>query len=879
MAFKKQAARLPVPASPEALYPVLAHGPEAPRELWSRQADVLRAYNGLKDDPADVAIELPTGAGKTLVGCLIAEWRRRKHQERVAYVSPTRQLARQAAAQARLYGIPAVDLTGPHTGWDPAEEIRFNRGDAVAFVTYSSVFNSNPHISAQTLILDDAHAAESFVSGNWSVRVRREDRAFPVVLDTLARAGALASDVVRRLRLDIPEDDPDPEAGTDAVAPGAVYLAGIAETTSVAGDLEEILDAAARREHLQKDAAFGLEMIRGRLPACMTYVSYREILIRPLISPTSFQDAFANAGKRIYMSATLGDGGELERAFGRRRITRVEVPPGWESQGTGRRFFVFPDLVRGLADEAQVAGFVGQVLSLFGKAMIIAPSTRARDRVTGSVVAEGMSVWKVGEYADAPREFADASSGVLAVANRYDGIDLPDEACRLIILAERPVGMHLQERFLNESAGAQTVLAERMRTRLTQGAGRATRNSADYAAVLMLGRKLANFCAQADVQAALHPEIRAEIAFGLENSTGMPAGEVLDNLRHFRDQDADWHDAEQEIIATREAAQRVMPPGTAQLAASAPHEVAAVNAAWQGDWVKAIDEAGKALIELAGGAETRPYQAVWHYVLASWAVIAARSGDRQRLEGIADAHFAEARAAAGGTPWLNGLTTSAGQLIVGPPAEPADPLDAAAIPAIASSPLRTKSPAKFSAFLTSVIDGLAQLEPSAYEAALAGLGELAGATLFARAGGDAEPDTVWMFGLLLWVAFEAKSDAKSAGQISARYAREADSHLNYVESSTGETAPPGSFAVMINPQEAVHPAAAKVSGPRLYLVTPSVVADIADRLAAAWESIRTQTRGVPAAEAEPVIGDILKARGALPSQWLPRLTSRRIADG
>lgn len=177
----------PVPANPEALYPVLAHGPDAPRELWSRQADVLRAYDGLKDKngefPADVAIELPTGAGKTLVGFLIAEWRRRKWGEPVAYVAPTRQLAQQAAAQGLLYGIPAVDLTGSHTWWDPAEEVRFRQGDAVACVTYSSVFNANPYITAQTLVLDDAHAAKGFVAANWSIRIRRGDRAFPAVLD------------------------------------------------------------------------------------------------------------------------------------------------------------------------------------------------------------------------------------------------------------------------------------------------------------------------------------------------------------------------------------------------------------------------------------------------------------------------------------------------------------------------------------------------------------------------------------------------------------------------------------------------------------------------------------------------------------------------
>jgi hypothetical protein len=335
MAFKKQAVRPAAPASPEALYPILSHGPDAPRELWSRQADVLRAYDALAGDPADVAIELPTGAGKTLVGCLVAEWRRRKYQERVAYVSPTRQLAQQAAAKARLCGIPAVDLTGPHTRWDPVGEVTFNRGDAVAFVTYSGVFNSRPYISAETLILDDAHAAEGFVSSNWSVRIRCEDLAFSMVLSILARAGALSGEAVRRLQLDTPDDDPDPEAGTDAVAPRTVYLAGIAETAAVAGDLEQCLERAAANGHLAKDAAFGLEMIRGSLPACMTYVSYGEILIRPLIAPTGFHDAFADAGKRVYMSATLGGGGELERAFGRRRITRIPVPAGWRPRAPG----------------------------------------------------------------------------------------------------------------------------------------------------------------------------------------------------------------------------------------------------------------------------------------------------------------------------------------------------------------------------------------------------------------------------------------------------------------------------------------------------------------------------------------------------------------
>ena len=847
---------------------MLSHGAAAPRELWSRQADVLRAYDRLNDKsgqfPADIAIELPTGAGKTLVGCLVAEWRRRKYQEPVAFVAPTRQLAWQAAAKARLYGIPAVDLTGSHTKWNPADEVSFRQGDAVAFVTYSAVFNARPHITAQTLVLDDAHAAEGYVAANWSISIRRGDRAFPVILDILANAGAVPADVIRRLRL----DDLDDTGGEDAdgeETSAEVYLAGIAETAAAAGDLEQVLEDAADQGGIPRGSQFALDMVRGSLPACMTYVSARELLIRPLIAPTRFHDAFGDARHRVYMSATPGDGGELERAFGRRKISRIPVPANWETQGTGRRFFVFPDLLRGLGDEESIAAFTTRVLDLFGKAVLIAPSDRAKNHLVAAVVPEQMPVWQPQEFAEAPEEFAGAPGGVLALANRYDGIDLPDEACRLVVLAGLPVGMHLQERFLHESVRALAVLTERMRTRLTQGAGRATRNSADYAAVIMLGRELANFCAQPGVQAASHPEIRAELCFGLDNSRGMLARDAMENLRHFHDQDEDWRVADQDIIASREEIARTRPPGAAQLAAAAPHEVAAVDAAWQGDWPTAIDAAGKALGQLAGD-DVRHYQALWHYILASWAVIAARVGNRDRWQPVAETHFADTRAAASGTRWLAGLDTSASQLIATRPHDAVDSVDATAISSIADSPLRTAPVKKFTALAQSVTSGLGQASAAPYEAALVSLGELVGATVLQRTGADAEPDSVWMFGPHLWVGLEAKSESSPDGEISADIARQAGGHINYAAASTGAAAPPGSFAVIVSPQDCVHRAAVAVAADRVYLVPPTVIAEMAERLISAWESIRIRTRPLGASEAGPVIAEILRAKRALPSQ-------------
>ena len=97
MAFKKTVSADTAPASPDLLLR------ELPRrkipDLLSHQAQILADYAAHIDAP-DVALQLPTGSGKTLVGLMIAEWRRRKFGERVVYLCPTRQLVHQVASQA-----------------------------------------------------------------------------------------------------------------------------------------------------------------------------------------------------------------------------------------------------------------------------------------------------------------------------------------------------------------------------------------------------------------------------------------------------------------------------------------------------------------------------------------------------------------------------------------------------------------------------------------------------------------------------------------------------------------------------------------------------------------------------------------------------------
>ncbi|WP_443218004.1 DEAD/DEAH box helicase [Pseudonocardia sp. TMWB2A] len=74
----------------------------------------------------DVVLELPTGAGKTLPGLLITEWRRQMFGRPVVYACPTQNLARQTARAAERVGL---DIVIPVcAGWQRHLEIRTRSG-------------------------------------------------------------------------------------------------------------------------------------------------------------------------------------------------------------------------------------------------------------------------------------------------------------------------------------------------------------------------------------------------------------------------------------------------------------------------------------------------------------------------------------------------------------------------------------------------------------------------------------------------------------------------------------------------------------------------------------------------------------------------------
>jgi hypothetical protein len=854
--FKGKSQPAALPPSPEALYRDLPRKPESVPGLWVHQGDLLREYTADQVDTGDLALELPTGTGKTLPGLLIADWVRRVRPARVAYACPTVQLARQVADTAEREGVPAVVLVRSHHDWPIVDQARYEAAEAVAIVTYSTVFNSSPKLMPPgLLVLDDAHAGEQYVAEQYAVDIRRRDQpdAYEAILAALSPA--LDGMLVQRLR------DPSPDPGAHQQVRLVVPLRqpGVAEA----------LDGVLAR--LSAPYCFRYAMIRGGLPACLVYLSYSGVLVRPLIPATSDNTVFAGARQRLYLSATLGDGGELERAFGRSGIVRLTLPATSPVPRSGRRFFVFPELVEG-ADPAALAA---KIVALAGKALVLAPDTETAVSRAGDLAQPGWQVMTIGDVSEGMEPFAAAAHATCGLASRYDGLDLPGEACRAVVLEGKPDQDNLQDRFLSERVRAGAALAERIRTRVVQGAGRCTRGPNDWAVVVVLGADLTKYLLWPETQRALDPELQAEVQFGVENSLGVGPADVLDNVRVFLAQDNEWRaNAEPLLAEYRHGADRVLPAGTDALAAAVGHEVEACGLAAAGKWADATRAAQEAARVLGtGGDATRGYRALWLYLAGTWADQAGVDAGTPALRRTARALIGQAEQAAKPGTWTRDLAPlpDAGR-------EQLTPADAAAVAVIAAKIEAGVNKSRHDKAVVTMEHGLAQTTPALYEPALSILGTLLGADAV-KPPGKGRCDSAWSWQDCLWLAIEAKSDEKPSGMIPHRDIRQANDQLRLLCADRHQDAPPaGSATIIVSPKPAVARDGIVSAEAHVHIISPAVITDLARDAAQAWDEILAGRAGHSGAALRELVTAALARHSVLPSQVLDRLTPEPVAS-
>lgn len=821
--------------------------------LWLHQGDVIRSYAEKHTKTADLALELPTGTGKTLPGLLIAEWTRRKNEGPVLYATPTTQLAKQVANTAKREGVPAALLVGKHDEWDTADETAVLAGEAIGLTTYNSIFNSRPHVPVpRLLIFDDAHAGEQFVGHKHGVDIRRsrDSDAYLAVLATL-------KPFLSGLQFQRLEGKPDP---------GSHHAVRVI-VPAVDQDALEALDAALAK--LGRPHKYDHAMIRAGFDSVLVYLSYSGIQIRPMIPPTSENKIFAQAHQRVYLSATLGSGGELERAFGRREIVRMPLKSKTAPR-SGRRLFVFPDLVAG----GDGLDLTRRIVALTDKALVLSQDTVARAEDAAAKLA-GEDVPVIGRdelESEGLQAFAKVKTGVLGLANRYDGMDLPDTACRIVVLNGAPDAVGLQERFLSERAEANAALSERIRTRIVQGAGRSTRGPKDFAVVVISGTDLTKYFARPENIAALEPELQAEVQFGWENSRSVDADDIVENVEMFLEHEEGWRDSGEDMVAEfLEGATKVEPAAAEPLGKAAPLEVDAWQLAYAGDWIEASEKLQEAVVQV-GPEATRGYRGLLLYIAGVWTYLGAED-ETQRARArqlIRDAGKASNR----GT-WMREMLLLPGASDIDP-----EPEDVVAVNEILARLRGTLKPNKIKEDLTEMQEALQQKEAGPYERGLTTLGSFLGASA-SKPKGNARTDSAWEWGTARWMTVEAKSEERNDGLLPVKDIRQANTQMDQLAADRGVDYPPaGSPIVLLSDRLTVDPQHAPIANPNVYLSSPATISTIAADIATVWvKLLSTATGKLSETEQRKHVRASLTDNGCLPSQVLERLTHDRIRPG
>lgn len=851
MAFKGTISEGPAPADPELLYEDLPRRRDAVPNLWWQQVDLLRLYMDNHLDTADLAIELPTGTGKTLTGLLIAEWVRRHTGKRVLYACPTKQLVKQVHAAAAREGIQTVTLTGSHRNWPIVAQTAYEAAENVAIVTYSTIFNSNPHVEvADLIIFDDAHAGEQYVGEAYAVDISRRDYPddYLTVLNQLAPA--LDGVFANRLR----------EKSPDASINGTVRLV---VPTMTKGMLHGVDTTLASLENFR----FNTALIRSSLASCLAYVSYGGILIRPLVPPTNQNKVFTNARQRIYLSATLGIGGEIERAFGRSSISRLRLPDTAPTPRSGRRFFVFPELM----SDTDPIDVTKQIVARAGKALVLGPETKRAVHLGEKLRNKRWPLLGIKDVEEGMQPFAKLENGICALASRYDGIDLPGDACRVVILDGKPDQDSLQERFLYGRAKAQAAIAERVRTRVVQGTGRATRWPNDSAIVVILDRELTRYLQQPETLKALERDLQAEVQFGRRNSTDVSVVEVLENVDAFLEQGDAWvNGAEKPITDARRRATQQSPDGSNALGQSVRYEVEACAAAADGHWKEAASKALDAARAISsGGNATKGYRAVWLYLAGVWTELSSATDAAAHASAVKLIKQAEQTAEGTWTREMTALTNVASRSLA--------PEDASAVKMVVSTLVAGVRIGKFERRAGEMIAGLGQRDPGKYEPALTVLGKLLGADA-QKPLGSGRCDSVWCWDNYLWLALEAKSDHDLTGVVSHKEVRQANDQLQLLSSDRGQMPPPpNSATVIISPKPGVDPTGVKSAQSHVYLVDPSEITNLAKDVVQAWSEILAAKDGRSSAELSDLVRQTLFGHGVLPTQIREQLTHDHVA--
>lgn len=483
-------------------------------DLWLAQGDALREWHQHRD-LQDIGIVLNTGAGKTLVGLLIAQSLVNEVRRRVLYACSSIQLVQQTAEKAHGYGLPATTYFKQEFSNDD-----FHRLEAPCITTYQALFNGRSKFfggAVGAIIFDDAHTVEHLLRDQFSLRIDRDNLG-----DLYSSIVGLFADYHRRVGKAASYTELE-TADFDQL-----FLVPPFELRRQYGEYVNLLSQGGLKD--VTETKFAWAHLKDHLDVCAVVVDAKAVTVTPPVVPVRSLPYFRGDTRRVYLSATLAAEDGFARTFGK-KPDRVVAPE--TTAGECERMIVMASQVDGLGQNRERIKE-----TVHGKKTLILVPAHARAQ-PWSDVAQHPGPADVTAAVNAFRLSSDPVQLVLAA--RYDGVDLPGDTCRVMIFDGLPMGVGPLERFMWSYIRLSNSLRSVVASRIVQSFGRISRGMSDHGVVVIVDDRLSEWLMNPRNLAALPPFLQKQLKLGYELSDQVQTVEaVRQAIDQCLNRDADW---------------------------------------------------------------------------------------------------------------------------------------------------------------------------------------------------------------------------------------------------------------------------------------------------------------------------------------------------
>jgi hypothetical protein len=511
-----------------------------PRKIFAALSEKERKYDYLRDvqgevletwharrQERDLVIKMNTGSGKTVVGLLVLQSSLHEAAGPAVYVTPDPYLTSQVISEADALGVAVVE--------DPRHPA-YLRGEAILVININKLFNGRSvfgvgsegiKIAIGTVLIDDAHACLAKAEEKFRLTVPQGK-----VHDELLRlfAGELGRQSPTRL-LDL-------ESGSSRSAARVPYWAWQEQQAAVVKRLHSLRET---------DLQWTWRLVEGCLRECDAIFTGEALEIVPPCLPVETIPAFHQARRRLYLTATLADDSILITDFAADAASIASpITPGTAGD-LGDRMILIPQETHPEATEDQVRDLVVDLAATYN-VVVIVPSWRVA-RSWESVAALTLDRESVYEGVERLRA---GHVGLVVFVNRYDGIDLPGDACRVLVLDGLPESYTGVDRLAAEALAESDAMMARQLQRIEQGMGRAVRSNDDHCAVILLGGRLTQRIHTPGASGRFSPATRVQLDLSRQIAAQL-ADQPLSELRAAIDQclarDRGWVRLSREALA------------------------------------------------------------------------------------------------------------------------------------------------------------------------------------------------------------------------------------------------------------------------------------------------------------------------------------------